>query len=818
MDAILNNPFRILGLPTTASDKEIAKRVSDLLIYAEMGKKVSYETDFPFLGELDRSTESIKLAAKKIELPENKIFYSLLCFDLKDNFERESIEFLVKGDFEAAINVLKNEIYNNCPIIYKSENTVAHILKNFKRTFTNKEYIVTLGPPKALAESIFTKIKNSFYINIYKDDGIVDIQEGYSEINLTDKYQIACSFKWVENQDKQDISIGLGFIDGLDVKYFIQLSNKGAIKFFKSDHLEMENEIDKTVFHETKSNYLALLRYENCIEVRFNGKVPLKIEITESFKSSFLCFSGKQKVLIEDLSISCLKHFQILGIDDEINKNTFSYSKNISIIHLLEILKKGKVGSKLINYFDITGNFVKQPYFITYTKEIISNNYRFNLDVLADIFVEEFCSSLKHLINKKDDLAQAVFIDSFLRLSDDSKNKVIDILSNSKPYLFENFIKDISKKRLSEPDKAYDFACELKNEAIQFFTWYAEIYTEYHNFRNLESQSISDKIGNEILECSIAYYNAISPKTIEIAKQSLKLMTWASDFAFNQALRDRINESISILLKAYPNTEYKIVDFGFKDRTRTTRRVIPKDKPAEAKTNKLPQQEANTKKNEPTVLIRPPRKLKLSLRISDFVIIAIIIGTLYLVFTNSNNTKTVADIPNNPSGVISNKIIPANDSRWIGNKLQNGVSPYDGAFGKGVYDFSSKCYLIFKNGNSTDAIVCLENVTTGRTIRNEYIQAGTDYQMTNIPEGIYKVKSFYGNDWNPEKTLNQGAIKGAFDTDFSFSLSDKPDDLVHMNITETNEGISYTTGEITLYTVSNGNMNQRNINSDEFFK
>ena len=64
MDAILNNPFRILGLPTTSSDKDIAKRVSDLLIYAEMGKKVSYETDLLFLGELDRSAESIKLASK----------------------------------------------------------------------------------------------------------------------------------------------------------------------------------------------------------------------------------------------------------------------------------------------------------------------------------------------------------------------------------------------------------------------------------------------------------------------------------------------------------------------------------------------------------------------------------------------------------------------------------------------------------------------------------------------------------------------------------------------------------------------------------
>jgi small subunit ribosomal protein S13 len=112
MDAIRNNPFRILGLPTTASDKEIAKRVSDLLIYAEMGKEISYDTDFPFLGKLDRSVESIKLASNRIELPENKIFYSLLCFDLKDNFEKDSIGFVKKGDFNEANNILKKAEVN----------------------------------------------------------------------------------------------------------------------------------------------------------------------------------------------------------------------------------------------------------------------------------------------------------------------------------------------------------------------------------------------------------------------------------------------------------------------------------------------------------------------------------------------------------------------------------------------------------------------------------------------------------------------------------------------------------------------------------
>ena len=39
MELVLKNPFRVLGLPVTASSREVAKRVSDLEMFAELGKK-----------------------------------------------------------------------------------------------------------------------------------------------------------------------------------------------------------------------------------------------------------------------------------------------------------------------------------------------------------------------------------------------------------------------------------------------------------------------------------------------------------------------------------------------------------------------------------------------------------------------------------------------------------------------------------------------------------------------------------------------------------------------------------------------------------
>jgi len=881
MDAILNNPYRILGLPTTASDKEIAKRVSDLLIYAEMGKKVSYESDLPFLGELDRNIEAIKLAVKKIELPDNKIFYSLLWIDIKDSFDRKSIEFLKQGDFKSAFQVLSKEIENNTSVAYRSysgENP-DYLLKKIDLN-DNGIYSIQKATPRpsaTMAESIFEM--NDKVFSIKQNEGFVDISETNCKINFKDKYQISCQFRWEFHSRYDEESFGIAFTNSSYTKNIVCISHWGILRFFNSNNLIIEKELDRAFFNDKDLNFLSVQRYDNFIDVILNNKSVLKIETNELFQSSTLCFSGQQRVVVRSLFISGLER-KGLGEGVEINENAFFYAKNYSILYLIKTLRTQKLDGSFLNYFETIGALLKEEYFANYTKSIISKNFNCNFSILHDKFVEEFYSSLYHLVDPNEEHSQVLFHNSFARLSEEAEKKIKNLCMGSKPYLFENFIKEISSKRSKEPNRAHDYACELKNEATHFYNWYSEFY----GFGSLVSKSISDKIGGELTECAIAYFNASTPHTIEHAKVALKVLTWASDFAFNQALRDRINKSISILLSTYPNNEYTIVDFVLKDRTRSTRRIIPK--PANAKSNNAPKQETinsnipkqvpinskqeeqskrnKTKTNINQTIYKPLKKSNVGKQIIQklskivpiyfwYILFAIIILFVVLFPDNkqplssnnkiNDNSQPIKSNVENDSPVKNNveNNLPiksrsnlnidlsnykpkdqqaevVEESKWQGNKLQNGDSPYDEYFGKGLYNYNSKCYLIFKNGNSTDAIVCLENTANGSTIRNEYIQAGTDYKMTNIPEGIYKVKTFSGNDWNPEKTMNHGEINGVFDTDLSFSISDKSSDLIQMSITETGEGISYSTGEITLYTVSNGNMQQRNINSDEFFK
>ena len=113
MDLVLKNPFRVLGLPATSSARDIAKRISDLETFAEIGKAKSYPNDFPFFGELDRSIESIKDASRKIEQIEGRLFHSFFWFRSADSVDEIALESLSSGNTEEALSLWSKQLIKN---------------------------------------------------------------------------------------------------------------------------------------------------------------------------------------------------------------------------------------------------------------------------------------------------------------------------------------------------------------------------------------------------------------------------------------------------------------------------------------------------------------------------------------------------------------------------------------------------------------------------------------------------------------------------------------------------------------------------------
>ncbi len=176
-------------------------------------------------------------------------------------------------------------------------------------------------------------------------------------------------------------------------------------------------------------------------------------------------------------------------------------------------------------------------------------------------------------------------------------------------------------------------------------------------------------------------------------------------------------------------------------------------------------------------------------------------------YTNPSTNNSNDYSYNSPTTTPVEEYIPPVESEYKGNQLKDGASPLDGCFGKGVY--SGNATLTIDNGGSSDAIVCLYSIENGRTIRNEYVRKNSSFTMSNIAQGTYKIRVFYGNDWNPTLT-NSCGTKGNFESDVNFSEFDGTE-----YFEDSDRG--FTTATITLYTVAGGNASSSSIDQSTFF-
>ncbi|CAN5458689.1 hypothetical protein BH09BAC4_BH09BAC4_38600 [soil metagenome] len=193
---------------------------------------------------------------------------------------------------------------------------------------------------------------------------------------------------------------------------------------------------------------------------------------------------------------------------------------------------------------------------------------------------------------------------------------------------------------------------------------------------------------------------------------------------------------------------------------------------------------------------------------------------IHIASEDSTSTMITDSTPNTVSDPITSsnteQVLKSSEttSPWKGNQLTNGNSPFNSCFGKGERNGPS--WILFQNRNGVDAVVCLINSTTGLTVRNEYIRAGGNFEMSNVPVGMYYVKALYGNDWNPNLISPCGS-KGFFESDISFSASDGYNDTINIETSNDGYAIHYSTHTITLQPVINGNMSQHDIDASQFF-
>lgn len=102
---IQNNPYRVIGLLSNTSEREIQKQKSKITKYISIGKQVETEYDFPFLGEVNRNEKTINQAFSLVEQSQEKVSQSLFWFLNTNSFDNTALSYLIKGDQEKAVEL-----------------------------------------------------------------------------------------------------------------------------------------------------------------------------------------------------------------------------------------------------------------------------------------------------------------------------------------------------------------------------------------------------------------------------------------------------------------------------------------------------------------------------------------------------------------------------------------------------------------------------------------------------------------------------------------------------------------------------------------
>ena len=110
-----NNAFRIIGLTSDVSIKEILRRVNEIKVKKSLDIDVSYEFDFSWMGEIDRSEQNVINALQRLENPIARLKEEIFWFWIDTDADREALGRLVNGDRQSAYELWKSVITSDMP-------------------------------------------------------------------------------------------------------------------------------------------------------------------------------------------------------------------------------------------------------------------------------------------------------------------------------------------------------------------------------------------------------------------------------------------------------------------------------------------------------------------------------------------------------------------------------------------------------------------------------------------------------------------------------------------------------------------------------
>jgi hypothetical protein len=549
-----NNPFRVLGLNVTASEKEIVKSVSTLTTYLEMGKEKKLVTDFPFLKPIKRTSGLIIEARKLIEQPEDKFHQSLFWYWVKNATDEIVMELLLENNISKSIELLEKAVFNN-----RQKSFVLSVLtKNFIEDKQN------WGGIKDDETHAFKRIGLDFVMERKIEKSTYSIATEEYNLDFDDNWSIECDSNWISGLSNNPYGLVIGS-DGNGCYYSFCVNADGNYNFLKFTDWNYENIIswtDSPSIRENGYNHLKVVKANDSLEFFINNQKVNSIE-APNFIGNRIGFRvyEKQKVSFSNLKISC-------SVEDDsycsgINLTTKNYSnlKNLGLLLLHEAFQSAQLDiESLAKAISLTNVFLNSSLLDDYSFEVSGNKFKFNLNETSLYYINTIIDNLKSILNTEDGITDAQVISLFSNFPTEVKNSIVNkfILKNIQN--IEEAVELTKKLRKENPSNAIQFGKKLKQNTILDLLYVKNILKE----ENLRYISLADKIANEIIQCGIDSFNTFKTPEGEIdyvqaipsEEAYMEEYEFANNIAASLTVKEKAADNLDSCKKVIANKDY----------------------------------------------------------------------------------------------------------------------------------------------------------------------------------------------------------------------------------------------------------------------
>ena len=248
-------------------------------------------------------------------------------------------------------------------------------------------------------------------------------------------------------------------------------------------------------------------------------------------------------------------------LKEEITSKNYSSYLNLSTLYIVLSTIDGQIElQKLQDGIALKGVLIHSERLKDFSKLVTGNGNTNDPVEISKNFVDEVLELLNPYLNKRSGISTNDLINLFNKFPLSVKNYVTEKFTEIPISSIENEIEKSTRKRKDYPSDAVEHGEELykltKSDII--------LLKKLLGSTNMQFQMLADKVANEVLQCSIDFFNVrqkndSDDKFEENLNKAIGLVKLARSIAVSDRVKNRSEENIKILLEMKDREIYQAI-------------------------------------------------------------------------------------------------------------------------------------------------------------------------------------------------------------------------------------------------------------------